>query len=36
MTLAQETGIVLLDEPTTYLDLAHQVDVPELVRSLWP
>lgn len=34
MTLAQETGIVLLDEPTTYLDLAHQVDVLELVRSL--
>lgn len=34
MTLAQETGIILLDEPTTYLDLAHQVDVLELVRGL--
>jgi iron complex transport system ATP-binding protein len=34
MTLAQETGILLLDEPTTYLDLAHQVEVLELVQRL--
>ncbi|MFI5716143.1 ABC transporter ATP-binding protein [Nocardia sp. NPDC051750] len=31
MTLAQETGIMLLDEPTTYLDLAHQVELLELI-----
>lgn len=34
MTLAQQTDIVLLDEPTTYLDLAHQVEVLELVHQL--
>ncbi|GAB4099976.1 ABC transporter ATP-binding protein [Sinomonas halotolerans] len=34
MTLAQETELVLLDEPTTYLDLAHQVEVLELVQRL--
>jgi iron complex transport system ATP-binding protein len=31
MTLAQETDIMLLDEPTTYLDLAHQVELLELI-----
>ena len=34
MTLAQETPILLLDEPTTFLDLAHAVDVLELVDRL--
>ncbi|ACZ31192.1 ABC transporter related protein [Xylanimonas cellulosilytica DSM 15894] len=34
MVLAQETDIVLLDEPTTYLDVAHQVDLLELLVDL--
>ena len=34
MALAQRTDILLLDEPTTYLDLAHQVDLLELCRDL--
>jgi len=34
MTLAQETGTLLLDEPTTYLDLAHQIEVLELLSQL--
>ncbi|MDQ0681025.1 iron complex transport system ATP-binding protein [Arthrobacter pascens] len=34
MALAQETDILLLDEPTTYLDLAHQVEVLDLVTDL--
>lgn len=34
MTLAQETDVLLLDEPTTYLDLAHQVEVLDLVTDL--
>ncbi|PJI85523.1 iron complex transport system ATP-binding protein [Luteimicrobium subarcticum] len=32
--LAQDTGVVLLDEPTTYLDLRYQVEVLDLVRDL--
>lgn len=34
MTLAQETSTLLLDEPTTYLDLAHQIEVLELLTQL--
>lgn len=34
MTLAQQTDILLLDEPTTYLDLAHQLEVLELLVKL--
>ena len=32
--LAQDTDILLLDEPTTYLDLRHQVELLDLIRSL--
>jgi iron complex transport system ATP-binding protein len=34
LALAQETPILLLDEPTTYLDLAHQVELLDLIRDL--
>ncbi|MGC3003196.1 ABC transporter ATP-binding protein [Streptomyces sp. G35A] len=32
--LAQETGVLLLDEPTTYLDLRYQVELLDLMRDL--
>ncbi|MFW3464785.1 ABC transporter ATP-binding protein [Streptomyces microflavus] len=34
MTLAQGTDLLLLDEPTTYLDLAHAIDVLDMVDDL--
>ncbi|RYB91890.1 ABC transporter ATP-binding protein [Nocardioides oleivorans] len=34
MALAQQTDVLLLDEPTTYLDLNHQVELLRLLREL--
>ena len=34
MALAQQTDILILDEPTTYLDLAHQLEVLNLLEDL--
>ena len=34
MALAQQTPILLLDEPTTFLDLAHQLEILDLCREL--
>jgi iron complex transport system ATP-binding protein len=34
MALAQQTPLLLLDEPTTYLDIAHQIEVLDLCAEL--
>ena len=34
MALAQQTEILILDEPTTYLDLAHQLEILKLLEEL--
>lgn len=34
MVLAQDTEIVMLDEPTTYLDLSHQIELMSLMRAM--
>ncbi|WCE28846.1 Fe(3+) dicitrate ABC transporter ATP-binding protein FecE [Vibrio sp. SCSIO 43137] len=34
MVLAQDTPVVMLDEPTTYLDLSHQVELMKLIQKL--
>ena len=34
MSLAQNTEVLLLDEPTTYLDIYHQIEILEVVKSL--
>ena len=34
MVLAQKTSVLLLDEPTTYLDICHQFEIMELIKEL--
>ncbi|MCV6038707.1 ATP-binding cassette domain-containing protein, partial [Escherichia coli] len=34
MVMAQDTDVVMLDEPTTYLDLSHQVELMKLMRHM--
>jgi iron complex transport system ATP-binding protein len=34
MTLAQNTDVILLDEPTTYLDMSHQIEILDLLYDL--
>lgn len=36
LALAQDPEVMLLDEPTTFLDLAHQLDILEVLRNLLP
>lgn len=34
MVLAQDTNIIMLDEPTTYLDISYQIELMKLIRGL--
>jgi ABC-type cobalamin/Fe3+-siderophores transport system ATPase subunit len=34
MVLAQDTDIIFLDEPTTYLDINHQLEILEIIKNL--
>ena len=34
MALAQKTDVLVLDEPTTYLDIYHQIEILELIKKL--
>lgn len=34
MALAQKSSVLLLDEPTTYLDIKHQIDILNLIQSI--
>ena len=36
MALAQDTDVIVMDEPTTYLDISHQMQLMELVRTFKP
>ncbi|MGW6422304.1 ABC transporter ATP-binding protein [Nocardia sp. NPDC055053] len=36
LAIAQDPEVMLLDEPTTFLDLAHQLDVLDVLRNLLP
>ncbi|MEJ2765873.1 Fe(3+) dicitrate ABC transporter ATP-binding protein FecE [Photobacterium sp. MCCC 1A19761] len=34
MILAQDTDVVMLDEPTTFLDLSHQIELMQIIRDM--
>ena len=34
MALAQDTDYILLDEPTTYLDIAHRIELMQILKEL--